>query len=139
MDKYFIFVDENVIQGVLVFTTGVILSIVVALLCEKYFHFKYGGFFIVLWIFTRSCVGQHIANEDKRLFINSRINSVIIEHVEWVRGHYRNKLRNGMTLYSDNFVSEKDSIVKEPESNSYDIYKYEYPGTYTFAKRDTVY
>ena len=79
MDKYFIFVDENVIQGVLVFTTGVILSIVVALLCEKYFHFKYGGFFIVLWILTRSCVGQHIANEDKRLFINSRINSIITE------------------------------------------------------------
>ena len=133
MDKYFIFVDNNLINGIFEFTASILLTIIILIICKKIFKFNGPAFIWFLFIIARMIIGGKIMRSDNTKFINSSIHSVIVERVERRAGMYRNKLKNGLTFYAEE-VSMGDSIVKNANSNMYQRYEKNYDGIYELMK-----
>jgi hypothetical protein len=134
MDKYFIFVDNNLINGLFVFLASIIITIIILIVCKKLFKFNCSPLIFFVFIITRLIIGGKIIRNENTKFINSSIHSIVIEQDEWRRNMYRNKLKNGLIFYTEDEVLMGDSIVKNGKSNTYQKYKKDYNGNYVFVK-----
>ena len=139
MDKYFLFVDENLLNVVLALIASIILTWIILIISKKVFDFNCPPFIFIIFIIARLAIGGKIKSNDHTIFRSSSIHSVVIEQVEWRRQLYRNRLRNGLTFYSENEVSTGDSIVKKADSNTYLKYEKDYNENYVFIKEYTYY
>jgi len=137
MDKYFIFVDNNLINGIFVLLVSIIITVIILIACKKLFKFNCSPLIFFVFIITRLIIGGKIIRNENTKFINSSIHSVIIKQDEWRRNMYRNKLKNGICFYTEDEVLIGDSIVKKANSNTYQKYEKDYNGNYEFVKEYT--
>jgi len=139
MDKYFIFVDDNLINVIFVFMASIIITLIIVYLCKKIFKFNCPTFIFFLFIIIRLLIGGKIKSNDNTKFRSSSIHSVVIQQVEWRAHMYRNELRNGFIFYSEDEVSLGDSIVKQENNIIYQKYKKDDFGNFVFVKEYTYY
>ena len=137
MDKYFIFVDDNLINGIFEVITSIVLTAIILIICKKIFKFNCSPLIFFLFIIIKLVIGVKIRSNDNTKFINSSIHSVIIQKVEWKAHMYRNELRNRLIFYSEDEVYLGDSIVKKANSNIYQKYKKDDFGNFVFVKEYT--
>lgn len=100
MDRYF-FMDLNIIFQILHFIV-VVLILLFGYIVGKRIKFKFLSIILVaIFEISLSIIPSMIRKKDTQIFIESKINSVVTELVEWRPENYRCILRNGLRFYKD--------------------------------------
>ncbi|HLO85687.1 MAG TPA: hypothetical protein VK203_11875 [Nostocaceae cyanobacterium] len=133
MDRYF-FMDLNIIFQVLHFT-AVVLILLLGYIVGKRIKFKLLSIIlVVIFEISLSEIPSMIRENDTHMFIESKINSVVTELVEWRPENYRCVLRNGLKFYKDSgtkfLIQIGDSIEKKERTDSLNIFRKDYTGKY---------
>ncbi len=134
MDKYFIFSDDNLINVLFIFSTSIILTLLIAYLCKKLFKFNCPGYIWFVFIIIRLVIGYKIDKADAAKFIEAPVHSVVIKQVECRAHYYRNFLKDGHVFITIDEVTLGDSISKNANSNTYQKYETDVFGYYIFVK-----